>query len=299
MTDDERHRPADRRGVAARRTSRRRTRPRRSRLGPSQPVPLVDRRDHHRRRDGRPRATWHTASCASCSCRDDGTSSSATSPCSWSAATPATSCGASVSACARSPRTVACSPATSSGCDSSPDGRSSRLRWAGGCSISPCRIWPLILGVAVLLGLAETPGPAVLTVLVVASAVVGRVVGAFSTRRWLLPIVVVGIGRARVRRVVREHRPAVERVGRDDAESVPRRCGDQPVVPARRAARPRSARRTAHRQPGRRDRRRPRPRRPGRRRARPPRRRSERRDDLGADRHRRAARLRRLSQSAG
>jgi general L-amino acid transport system permease protein len=33
----------------------------------------------------------------------------------------------------------------------------------------------------------------VLTALVVASAVVGRLVGAFSTRRWLLPIVVVGI----------------------------------------------------------------------------------------------------------
>ena len=29
------------------------------------------------------------------------------------------------------------------------------------------RIWPLILGVAVLLGLAETPGPAVLTILVI------------------------------------------------------------------------------------------------------------------------------------
>jgi general L-amino acid transport system permease protein len=55
------------------------------------------------------------------------------------------------------------------------------------------RIWPLILGVAVLLSLTTTPGPTVLTVLVVGSAVIGRVVGAFSTRRWLLPLVVVGI----------------------------------------------------------------------------------------------------------
>jgi general L-amino acid transport system permease protein len=55
------------------------------------------------------------------------------------------------------------------------------------------RIWPLILGVAVLLSLTTTPGPTVLTALVVASAVIGRIVGTFSTRRWLLPIVVVGI----------------------------------------------------------------------------------------------------------
>src|SRR5262245_52668188 len=41
------------------------------------------------------------------------------------------------------------------------------------------RIWPLILGVTVLLGLTDTPGPAVLTVLVVVSAAVGRVAGAF------------------------------------------------------------------------------------------------------------------------
>ena len=55
------------------------------------------------------------------------------------------------------------------------------------------RIWPLILGVAVLLSLTTTPGPTVLTALVVGSAVIGRVVGGFSTRRWLLPLVVVGI----------------------------------------------------------------------------------------------------------
>ena len=58
------------------------------------------------------------------------------------------------------------------------------------------RIWPLILGVAVLLGLTETPGPTVVTILVIASAVVGRVIGAFSTRRWLLPIVIAGSGMA-------------------------------------------------------------------------------------------------------
>ncbi len=55
------------------------------------------------------------------------------------------------------------------------------------------RIWPLILGVAVLLSLTTTPGPTVLTVLVVVSAVIGRIVGGFSTRSWLLPLVVVGI----------------------------------------------------------------------------------------------------------
>jgi general L-amino acid transport system permease protein len=55
------------------------------------------------------------------------------------------------------------------------------------------RLWPLILGIVVLLSLTTTPGPTVLTLLVIVSAVVGRIVGAFSTRRWLLPIVVVGI----------------------------------------------------------------------------------------------------------
>jgi general L-amino acid transport system permease protein len=55
------------------------------------------------------------------------------------------------------------------------------------------RVWPLILGVAVLLGLTETPGPAVMTIVVIASAAVGRFAGAFSTRRWLLPIVIAGI----------------------------------------------------------------------------------------------------------
>ena len=56
------------------------------------------------------------------------------------------------------------------------------------------RIWPLILGVVVLLSLTGTPGPTVMTLLVIASATIGRIAGAFSTRRWLLPIVVAGIG---------------------------------------------------------------------------------------------------------
>ena len=55
------------------------------------------------------------------------------------------------------------------------------------------RIWPLILGVVVLLSLTTTPGPSVLTILVVAAAVVGRIVGSFATRRWLLGVVIAGI----------------------------------------------------------------------------------------------------------
>jgi general L-amino acid transport system permease protein len=55
------------------------------------------------------------------------------------------------------------------------------------------RLWPFILGVVVLLALSETAGPYVLTALVIASAVVGRLVGGLATRRWLLPLAVVGI----------------------------------------------------------------------------------------------------------
>jgi general L-amino acid transport system permease protein len=55
------------------------------------------------------------------------------------------------------------------------------------------RIWPLILGVAVLLSLTESPGPTVVVVLVIVSAVVGRVIGSFTTQAWLYPIVAVGI----------------------------------------------------------------------------------------------------------
>jgi general L-amino acid transport system permease protein len=55
------------------------------------------------------------------------------------------------------------------------------------------RIWPLILGVVVLLSLTTTPGPTVLTVFLVVSAIIGRIVGGLATRRWLLPLVVVGI----------------------------------------------------------------------------------------------------------
>jgi general L-amino acid transport system permease protein len=56
------------------------------------------------------------------------------------------------------------------------------------------RLWPLLLGVVVLLALSTTPGPTVLTVLIVASAVVGRLVGArLAQRIWLVPIVAVGV----------------------------------------------------------------------------------------------------------
>jgi general L-amino acid transport system permease protein len=51
----------------------------------------------------------------------------------------------------------------------------------------------LLLGVAVLLGLTETLGPTLMVILVIAAAVVGRLVGTLATRRWLLPIVVAGI----------------------------------------------------------------------------------------------------------
>ena len=85
------------------------------------------------------------------------------------------------------------------------------------------RIWPLILGVVVLLSLTTTPGPTVLTVLVIVSAVVGRIVGAFSTRRWLLPLVVVGIVGPIVLDLVPQQGGAVGRLGRDDAQPLPRR----------------------------------------------------------------------------
>jgi general L-amino acid transport system permease protein len=55
------------------------------------------------------------------------------------------------------------------------------------------RIWPLIVGVAVLLSLTESPGPTVTVVLIVAAAIVGRIVGGFTTHAWLYPIAAVGI----------------------------------------------------------------------------------------------------------
>src|SRR5262245_22996712 len=56
------------------------------------------------------------------------------------------------------------------------------------------RLWPLLIGLLVVPPLTETPAPPVLPVLVLASAPLGRLGGAFSTRRWLLPMVVAGIG---------------------------------------------------------------------------------------------------------
>jgi general L-amino acid transport system permease protein len=56
------------------------------------------------------------------------------------------------------------------------------------------RLWPLLLGLVVLLGLTTTPGPTVVVVLVVASAIVGRIVGGCLVRRiWLGAIVAVGV----------------------------------------------------------------------------------------------------------
>ena len=108
------------------------------------------------------------------------------------------------------------------------------------------RIWPLIVGVVVLLSLTTTPGPTVLTVLVVAAAVVGRIVGSFATRRWLMPVVVVGNRRPHRHRVVPEQTCAVGRVGGDDAQPLPRRRRHRPVLPARCAPRPRPPRRATH-----------------------------------------------------
>ena len=55
------------------------------------------------------------------------------------------------------------------------------------------RLWPLLLGTLVLLSLSETIGPWLLALGVVAAAVVGRVVGGHLGRRWLWPVVAVGI----------------------------------------------------------------------------------------------------------
>ena len=79
--------------------------------------------------------------------------------------------------------------------------------------------------VVVLLSLTTTPGPTVLTVLVIASASSAASSAAFATRRWLLPIVAVGIVGPIAHRVVPQQAGAVERVGRDDAQPLPRRAG--------------------------------------------------------------------------
>lgn len=55
------------------------------------------------------------------------------------------------------------------------------------------RMWPLLLGVAVLLALTSTPGPSLVTLAALAAALIGRLLGALLGRRWLLPIVVAGI----------------------------------------------------------------------------------------------------------
>ncbi len=55
------------------------------------------------------------------------------------------------------------------------------------------RLWPLLLGTLVLLSLSRTAWPWILVLLVVASAVVGRISGGRLGRRWLWPIVGVGI----------------------------------------------------------------------------------------------------------
>lgn len=55
------------------------------------------------------------------------------------------------------------------------------------------RLWPLILGVVVLLLLVRSIGPWLVVVGVVAAAVAGRFVGGLLGRRWLLPLVVIGV----------------------------------------------------------------------------------------------------------
>jgi general L-amino acid transport system permease protein len=55
------------------------------------------------------------------------------------------------------------------------------------------RLWPLLLGVGLLLALARTIGPWILVLLVIASALAGRVVGGFLPRRSTVPLVVGGI----------------------------------------------------------------------------------------------------------
>lgn len=55
------------------------------------------------------------------------------------------------------------------------------------------RFWPLLLGVAVLLSLTGTAGPAIVTALVILSAVAGRLAGQLLSKQWLLPIIAVGL----------------------------------------------------------------------------------------------------------
>jgi len=55
------------------------------------------------------------------------------------------------------------------------------------------RMWPLLVGVIVLLALTRTAGPSLLALLVVASAVAGRLIGPLLGRRWLVALVLIGI----------------------------------------------------------------------------------------------------------
>ena len=110
------------------------------------------------------------------------------------------------------------------------------------------RLWPLLLGTLVLLSLSATIGPWLLALGVVAAAVVGRV-----ARRASGPPVAVAGGGRRHRRSDPAHRPAdrggqLERVGRDDAQRLPRRRRHRAVVPTRRAARARETSGPPHRQ---------------------------------------------------
>ena len=55
------------------------------------------------------------------------------------------------------------------------------------------RMWPLILGVVVLLAMTTTLGPILTVHFVLDAAIIGWAVGSALTQRWLLPIVVVGV----------------------------------------------------------------------------------------------------------
>lgn len=55
------------------------------------------------------------------------------------------------------------------------------------------RLWPLLLGVVVLLALTRTFGPTLVVIALTVSAFVGRLMGTMLSKRWGLPLVLIGI----------------------------------------------------------------------------------------------------------
>ncbi|HEY5875193.1 MAG TPA: hypothetical protein VIT64_07835, partial [Ilumatobacteraceae bacterium] len=55
------------------------------------------------------------------------------------------------------------------------------------------RLWPLLIGVAVLLGLATTPAPWLVAAATLGAAILGRLVGGRLPRRSLVPVLAAGL----------------------------------------------------------------------------------------------------------